>query len=153
MKTRKWLWWTVAVALTLVALGFTGLAGYRIGFMQGTGFKKQFAAQIQNNANGTQPTAPEQFNPHGRGFKGNDSRDFGGRGFDSKRGFDGRGFDNRGFDRRDSHSFFSLVGLALLALVVWLGYKYIKNSGWRLTRVTVEQEPVAEEPAPKKAKK
>jgi hypothetical protein len=61
----------------------------------------------------------------------------------------GQGFDNRGGDRRGGMSFFppifGLIHLVVLGLLIWLGYKFVKNSGWRLTRVAASPAPVASE--------
>jgi len=52
-----------------------------------------------------------------------------------------KGFDNNRInDRRDGGmSFFSpifgLIRLAVLGLLLWIGYKFVKKSGWRLSRV------------------
>jgi hypothetical protein len=155
MKTRKWLWWTLTIVLTLVVLGFTGLAGYRVGLMQGASVAR--TALKSRSADDKAATDQQQMPPQMRGFEGKDFPDFHGQNLGPGQRFDGRKFDR--FGGRGGFSFFSplfgLLRLAVLALLIWLGYKYVKNSGWRLTRVTAEPAPAAEEePAPKtRAKK
>ena len=152
MKTRKWIWWTLAVIFTLVALTAAGFAGYRVGYMQGLVANpnaKDFMAGPFWHGQGRMQNLGKNFDQRGSV----PAQEFGGRQFDR---FGGRNFDR--FDRRGGFSFFAplfgLVRLAVLALLIWLGYKVVKNSGWRLTRVTAEPAPVAEEvPAPKRAKK
>ena len=154
MKTRKWLWWTLAIILTLVVLGFTGMAGYRVGLMQGA---RVAQTALQNeNADGKATTDQWQMPPHMRGFDGNDFRNFRSQDFGRGQDFNGRNFDR--FNGRGGFPFlaqlFGLVRLAVLAVLIWFGYKLVKNSGWRLTRVTAEPAPVAEEePVPKRSKK
>ena len=158
MKTRKWLWWTLTIVLTLVVLGFTGLAGYRVGLMQGTSVART-ALRIRNSDGKT--VAEQPVPSHLRGSEGKDYQNFPGQNFGPGQRFDAHSF-NR-FDRRTEFPFigfpflvplFGLVRLAVLAVLIWLGYKLVKNSGWRLTRVAAEPAPVVEEvPAPKRAKK
>jgi hypothetical protein len=158
MKTRKWIWWTLTIVLSLVVLGFTGLASYRIGVRQGTSTARvALKAQKADCATTAERPVPPQLH----GFEGKQFQNFPGQNFGPGQGFDGRNF-NR-FDRRGGFPFvgfpflgplFGLVSLAVLVLLIWLGYKLIKNSGWRLTRVTAEPAPaVEEEPEPKKRAK
>jgi len=141
MKTRKWIWWTLAVIFTLAAFTVIGFAGFRIGYVQGlkanpnaSNFMARPVWRGQGQAQNFDKNF-EQRNPvHAQRFGEKQNDRFGGRG----------------------HFGSPLAGLGtiiILGLLVWLGYKYVKNSGWRLTR-TVESEPVVvETPAPKKAKK
>lgn len=162
MKTKKWLWITLITILTIVALVGVGFAGYRLGLTQNPAVIKQLAElrtqrfnqmQKQNNqapnANIPQGKAPYQMwngqNPRMQGFdqRGN-----------FQRGFDPRFESGRGFDRGHRSGFFSplfgLVHLVILGALLWFGYKFIKNSGWKLVKVspapTVEQAPKSEEP-------
>jgi cytoskeletal protein RodZ len=57
-----------------------------------------------------------------------------------------RGFNNNFNERRDGgFSFlspiFGLIRLAVLGLLLWIGYKFVKNSGWRLTRTQASAAP------------
>ena len=152
MKTRKWIWWTLAVILTLVVLAAAGFAGYRVGYARGLTANpnaKDFMAGPFWRGQGHMQNLDKNFDQRGPV----PGQEFGGRQFDR---FDGRNFDR--FNGRGGFPFFAplfgLVRLAVLAVLIWLGYKLVKNSGWRLTRVTAEPAPVAEEvPAPKRAKK
>jgi cytoskeletal protein RodZ len=61
-----------------------------------------------------------------------------------------RGFANNFNERRDGgFSFlspiFGLIRLAVLGLLLWIGYKFVKNSGWRLTRAQASPTPSATE--------
>jgi predicted negative regulator of RcsB-dependent stress response len=131
MKTKKWLWITLVSILTLVILAGVGAAGYRLGLTQNPAVIQQLAdlraqrlSQLPNqganqmpkgNGNGISPQE-QGFNPHSNFDRGND-----------------RG---RGFDRRDGFAspLFGLIHLIILGALVWFGYKYIKNSGWKLVR-------------------
>jgi hypothetical protein len=127
MKNRKWLTYTLGVLLTLIALAVVGMAGFRVGMMQngafpsmGIGERPAFNQNVDKNDRGIQG-----FNP---GENGN---------IDIPRGY---GFNTRGFDRGHRGmpmlgGFFGLIHIALLALVLWFGYKLVQNSGWRFVRV------------------
>ena len=117
--------------------------GYRIGYNHG--------ARV-TIANGTAklPLQNKGFDPQnmpmhnfGNGFDPQDMpmHNFG-RGND--RGFN-RGFGPGGFGMMDRGMrgggigfFFSLIHIAVLGLIIWLVYKWFKNSGWTLTRQTVQ---------------
>ena len=152
MKTRKWIWWTLVVILTLVALTAAGFAGYRVGYMRGLAANpnaKDFVAGPFWHGQGHMQNLDKNFDQRGPV----PAQEFGGRQFDR---FGGRNFDR--FGGRGGFAFlaplFGLVRLAVLAVLIWFGYKLVKNSGWRLTRVTAEPAPaVEEEPAPKKRTK
>ena len=131
MKNKKWIWWTLTILLTLVILAGVGFAGYRMGVMQG--------------ANLTAEGAVFMFH-HGRGFDGGMMND----GF-SMHGFDhGRG----GFGERGGFGFFGplfgLLRLALLGGLIWLGYTFVKRSGWRVVKTAPTPTPVAAEVEEKK---
>lgn len=121
----------IVVAGILAGAGF---AGYRMGYMHGA----------QASADGTvtfvprqmpmhsfdQGIAPQNMPMHNFG-KGNDrgfNRGFGPGGF----GMQGRGMHGGRF------GFFSLFHLAVWGVVIWLAYKWFKNSGWTLTRQAVQ---------------
>lgn len=139
MKNTKWLWRILAVLLTLVVLAGVGFAGFRVGLVQGADLTAEELSTIFS---------------HRRGFdndgtpKAGDSREF-----DHRHDFDrGHGSDGRSFDRdgRSGFSFFSplfgLLKLAVLGGLVWLGYRFVKNSGWRLVK-TEPPAPAAETPS------
>jgi hypothetical protein len=147
MKNRKWLTYTLGVLLTLVVLGVVGVVGYRIGAMQNASFvhpsitqnfdggAQSMPKRFQNN--GMPPRMQENFHNNGgpQGMQANPHN----------QGFDNRG-NNRGGDRRGGMSFFppifGVIHLALLGLLLWGVFKLVKNSGWRLTRVTASPAPV-----------
>jgi len=149
MKNRKWLTYTLGTLLTLVVLAAVGGAGFRIGMMQNASFARPaFAHNFDGGRQAMQGNLPDnggpqsmQGNPHDNGWtqmQGNSQN----------RGFDNRG-NNRGDDRRgDGMGFFSpifgLIHLAMLGLLLWLGYKYVKKSGWRISRVQVEEKKESE---------
>jgi hypothetical protein len=106
----------------------------------------------QQNAQG-QGNVPQQFPPNGMmnpGWQqGFDQRGNFNQGFDPRSNFN-RGFDR--FDRRDNRGrdgfaspLFGLIHLLILGALIWFGYKYAKNSGWKLVReVPQPASPVAE---------
>jgi hypothetical protein len=152
MKNKKWLTYTLGALLTLVVLAVVGVAGFRIGMMQNVSLvRPTFAHNFDR--------APQlmQGNPQSKGegqftegnFPDNGERQGMEGGFQS---FGNRGND-RAFDRRDGGMrfppFFGLIHLAVLALLLWLGYKLVKKSGWRLTRVQATSATApAENPTP-----
>ena len=126
MKTKKWLWWALTIVLTLIVLAGVGFAGFRVGIAQAVNL----------------PDVMSFMHGHARGFDGNDMHnDFGGRGFDHG----GRNFGGRG-----GFSFFSplfgLIRLAVLGGLIWLGYTFVKRSGWRVVNVNASQAPAPVEP-------
>jgi hypothetical protein len=126
MKNRKWLTYTVGVLLTLVVLAIVGGAGFRIGMMQNASFARPAFA---HNFEGVPQAMQDNFKDNGgpQALQGN-SRN--------------QRFDNRGDDRRDGFSpIFGLFHLVVLGLLLWVGYKLVKNSGWRLTRVQAASAP------------
>ena len=141
----------MGILLTLVVLAVVGGAGFRIGMMQNTSFARppftrNFDGERQsmprNFQNGGIPQ-PMQENYHNNGgpqaMQGNPHN----------QGFDTRG-NNRGVDRRGGRlpffaPIFGLIHLALLGLLLWVVYKLVKNSGWRLTRVAASPAPAASE--------
>lgn len=116
MKNKKWIWWTLTIVLTLIVLAGVGFAGVRIGMTQAINL----------------PDGMSFMNGHAYGFNGNDMHN----------GFGGKGFDHGG---RGGFSFFSpLFGLLHLAVwggLIWLGYNFVKRSGWQVVKTA----PVVEE--------
>jgi hypothetical protein len=144
MKNKKWLTYTLGILLTLVVLAMVGGAGFRFGMMQNvSNTRPAFTHNFDSNPQ-AMPAMPgnfqrndgpqsmrENFQDHGKyqAMQGN-SRN--------------QGFNNR----RDSRlpflpPIFGLIHLAVLGLLIWIGYKIVKNSGWRLTRVQATPAPVA----------
>jgi hypothetical protein len=150
MKNRKWLTYTVGVLLTLVILAVVGGAGFRIGMMQNASFARPFFAH--NFDGGSQVMQGNSQNNGGNQSTQGNFHDNGGtqamQGNPHNQGFDNRG-NNRGNDRKGGISFFSpifgLIHFVVLGLLLWLGYKLVKKSGWRLTRAQVSPAPVANE--------
>lgn len=141
MKNTKWIWRFLAVLLTLVVLAGVGFAGFRVGLAQGADLTAEELSTIFSHGRGS------GFENDGAP-KAGDNRDFDhGHGFDRGHGSDGRGFDRGG---RGGFSFFSplfgLLKLAVLGGLVWLGYRFVKSSGWRLVK-TEPPAPVAETPS------
>ena len=146
MKNRKWLTYTLGILLTLAVLAVVGAVGFRIGTMQNASFAHPSFTQnfdggpqsmprnFQNG--GLPPRMQENFHNNGgpQGMQGNPHN----------QGFNNHG-NNFGFDRRGGMSFFppifGLIHLALLGLLIWVVYKLVKNSGWRLTHVAASPAP------------
>jgi hypothetical protein len=141
MKTKKWLWIALASILTLVVLAGVGAAGYRLGLTQNPAVIQQFAELRAQRA--------EQFQKQNAGQlpQQNDKT------FDPRSG-DGRGFDPHSkFDRRDDRGrggspFFGFFHLIVLGALLWFGYRYAKNSGWKLVRETPQPAPPVVQSAP-----
>ena len=132
MKNKKWLTYTLGILLTLIILAAVGAIGFRIGAAQNNSF-------VHPMMNGSAPT-------FGHGFDGGQMPNF------HQRGFEGRDFHGRGFDRGGRGGFispiFGLIKLAVLSALLWFGFRFIKNSGWRLTRDAVPASaPAASEPS------
>lgn len=154
MKTKKWIWISLAALLTLVVLVAVAGAGFRLGMTQNPAFiqqREELRAQRLNqmqkqDTNQESKSNDRMFNPHMQGF---DPRGNSGRGFDSRFQSD------RGFDRGRGGFFpplFGLIHLVILGALIWFGYKYVKNSGWKLVR-EVQPVPVVSEPANVEEKK
>lgn len=136
MKSKKWLTYTLGILLTFVVLAAVGGFGYRLGVTQSASF-----AKLTDGA-----TARAPFFAHGDGFDGNFNKGDWGR--------PSHGFDRGGVDRGDFHGgFFSpilgLIRLVVLGALVWLGYKLVKNSGWKLVKANASESaaPVTEQPS------
>lgn len=128
MKNKKWLTYTLGTLLTLIVLAAVGGVGFRIGMMQNvsamTGrpafahnFDGDFQPPMQGNRQNDGNPKSGQMNPHQDNFRGND----------------------RGGGSRFFSPIFGLIRLAALAALLWLGYKFVQKSGWKLTRVTQAQ--------------
>ncbi len=125
MKNKKWLTYTLGILLTLIVLAAVGGVGFRVGAMQSASLTR--SAFTHDFDGGLQFM---QGNSHDREFGNNREGD--------RRGGDGTSFFS---------PIFGLIHIALLGLLGWFGYKYVKNSGWRLTRVQATPAPVADETA------
>ena len=131
MKNKKWLTYTLGILLTLIILAAVGAVGFRIGSMQNNTF-------VHPMMNGAGPSFDH-------GFGNGQMPNF------HQQGFEGRDFHDRGFDRGGRGGFippiFGLIKLAVLGALLWFGFRFIKNSGWRLTRDAVPASaPAASEP-------
>jgi hypothetical protein len=131
MKTKKWLTYSLGILLTLIVLTAVGAAGFRVGMMQSTSFSHPtFSRNFETMPQAMQENFQRGSSPHA--MQGS---------------FERQEWDSRSNDRRDGGiNFFSpifgLIRLAVLGLLLWLGYKYIKNSGWRLTRAQAVAAPI-----------
>lgn len=116
MKNRKWIWWTLAVILSLIVLAGVGFIGFTVGATHGSQF-------TMNN--------PHFMPAHGQGFTNGRMHDgFGMQDYGHGRGFDGRaGFPFFAFP------LFGLLRLVFWVGVIWLAVVLIKRSGWRIVNV------------------
>jgi hypothetical protein len=160
MKNKKWLTYTLGILLTIVVLAAVGGAGFRIGMMQNTSFARApFAhnfvgvsqpmqGNLQDNSGPHQPTQGDSQNNSGnQSAQGNDNPQPMQRNLPNNgrpQGMPGnarfQGFDDHGNMPFFPH-IFGLIHLAVLGLLVWLGYKFVKNSGWRIVRVATSPAP------------
>ena len=127
MKNRKWLTYTLGALLTLIALAVVGMAGFRIGMMQTGAFPRMGIAErpaFNQNVDKNDPNSQEA-NPNGNDDRTPQGNNFNPRGFD--RGH--RGMPMLG-------GLFGLIHVAILALLLWFGYKLVQNSGWKFVRVS-----------------
>lgn len=121
MKNKKWLWITLTTLLTLVVMIGVAGAGFQAGLTQNANFLNSngITAHFSHENNFEQHHGS---NPHTM-----------------------QGFEQGGFNRHGARGFlapiFGLFQLTLIGLVLWFGYKFIKNSGWKITRTV----PVADE--------
>ena len=140
MKNKKWLWVTLTALLTLIVLAVVAAAGFRLGAAQSAALiqRQDFRAQKLNSSQNT--NNGEAVNPHGQEFNQIPNEQMynpHAQGFDSRLQFE-RGFNNeRGFSRRGEFfsPLFGLLHLLILGAALWLIYKLVKNSGWRLIHV------------------
>lgn len=142
MKNRKWLTYTLGILLTLAVLAVVGAAGFRIGTMQNASFTHPSFTQ---NLDGGAQTIPRNFQNGDMPQRMQENFHKNGGPQAMQENPHNQGFDNRGFDRGGRMSFFppifGLMHLALLGLLLWVVYKLVKNSGWRLTRVAASPAP------------
>ena len=121
----------IVVAGVLAGAGF---ACYRIGYNHGALASADgtvtFVPRLMPMHNFYQVFDPQDMPMHNFG-KGNE------RGFDRGFGPGGFGMMGRGMHGRGM-GFFSLIHIALLGVIIWLAYKWFKNSGWTLTRQAVQ---------------
>lgn len=108
MKTSKWVNYLLVTILALIALGAVGFFAYRFGLAQG-------AAAVTSGA------SPFFMHRFGMGFGGpnGNMHVFGGH-------MRGRFF----------FPFFGLGRLLFYGLLIWIGYKLIQGSGWKLVKET-----------------
>jgi len=139
---KKVLLTLLGIIVVVGVLAGAGFAGYRIGYMRSATASADGTAFVPRNA--PMHNFDKNFNPQDMPMynfgRGND------RGFN--RGFGPGGYEM--MDRGGHGGFFSLIHLVILGFFIWLAYKLIKNSGWKLalTRQAVESpkvEPAATE--------
>ncbi len=131
MKTKKWLWITLSTLLGLVLLAGAAMAGFRYGVTQSDAFVKMQETRMQQKLE----EAPKVDGKNAAGF-------------DPHAKFD-RGY---GRGRGGFSPLFGLVHLVILGALIWFGYKYAKNSGWRITREAQVAPAVIETPDVEKKK-
>jgi len=114
----------LGIILVVGVLAGAGFAGYRIGYRQ--------AATVSKD--GTKQPAPRNrdFGLQGtpmHNFGNNSDRDF-------NRGFGPGGFGMRSHGMRFGFfpPFMFLVHIAVWGLVIWLAFRLIKGSGWKISR-------------------
>jgi len=140
MKNKKWLTYTLGILLTLVVLAAVGGAGFRIGMMQKNPSFTRAADEM-----GRSPFTNEFDGEHPQALQGN-PREGNNGGFEDRQGNrPNQSFGNRGNDRRGGMPFFppifGIIRLVVLGLLIWIGYKLVQKSGWRLTRVAASPAP------------
>jgi hypothetical protein len=147
MKNKKWLTYTLGTLLTLIVLSVVAVAGFRAGMLQNASLTRPAFAhnfdgeRLPMQRNFDDKTMPQimQENPHNIGgpqaMQGN-SR---------SQGFDMHSHGRRGGGFSFLSPIFGLVRLAVLGLLIWIGYKFVKNSGWRVVRVATPPAPVEAE--------
>ena len=129
MKINKWTRVTLTILLTLIVLAGVAGVSFRMGAMQNA----VFAGNDERMAQRFQSFG------HMQGFEDN----FKGQRSDPRMM---RGFDHGDFGRGSFFSpFFGLIKLAVLGALLWLGFKFVKNSGLQLTRVQASPTPAANE--------
>lgn len=118
---KKWTIYTLGFVIALIALGAVGMAGFRAGIMQSASFEN-FALQAKQNGDAQSPYFYDNFRGgghHGYGMRGGNHMGYWGHGFGGGMFFS---------------PLFGLLHLAALGLIGWFIYKWIKNSGWKLTK-------------------
>ena len=148
MKNKKWLAYTLVTLLTLVILVVVAGAGFRIGLMQNESFKTQsFPRNFDNSARPIPGNFPGFGGP--QAMDRNSLQDFD-RFQDKQSRTDFPGFNKSGYDRHARglnllSIIFGLIHLAVLGLLIWLGYKLFQKSGWRLTHAAASPAPTSSE--------
>ena len=127
MKNKKWLTYTLGTLLALAVLAAVGGAGYRIGMMQNKSFARDFNGAPSAMQRNFKENSGDQRMPGN--FHSNGGPQF------MQENPHNRGFYNRGDTRggRFFFPFFGLVHLAVMGLIIWVVYKLVKKSGWRLS--------------------
>ncbi len=135
MKNKKWLTYTLGILLTLIILAAVAGASFRVGMMQNASFTRP---SMTHNFDGAPQAMQGNFHDNGRpqAMQG-DSQN---KGFDNNRGSDRRGGGMSSFS-----PIFGLIRIVVLGLLLWIGYKFVKKSGWRLTRAAVSPAPTTSE--------
>jgi hypothetical protein len=146
MKNKNWLKYTIGILLTLIVLTVVAGAGYHVGRMQSVNF-----ARVGRD---THPSFTHEGN-NIQGMPGNFQRGNMPQNFQRQASGNDLNFqpNHRGFP---SHfPVFGLIQFVILALLLWVVYKLVKNSGWRLslTRVSPAPAPVTDMPAAAEVKK
>jgi hypothetical protein len=149
MQNKRWIWWTLAVIFTLVALTAAGLAGYRVGYGRG----------MTENPNAKDFLAGPVW--HGQGHGQNPDGNFDKRDAYPIQQFGGKQIDRFGGRHPFASPLAGLAGLIVLGLIIWLGYRLVTGlagkQGWQLA-LTFNTKDAAESVAdqkvePKRAKK
>lgn len=150
MKTKKWQNYTLSVLLTLIVLVVVAGAGVRVGMTQNASIMRpSFTRDFDGS-----PRAM-QVNPHNQAMQENPQGDDGVQGYaKNDRGPQSMqgNFQSRGLDTRRDGGFpflspiFGLIRIVALGLLLWVGYTFVKRSGWRLSfsKVAATPQPVAE---------
>jgi len=132
MNNKKWLKYTAGILLILVFLAVVGATGLLIGKGKNLSFLKvmhgtERSSFMEKHGGEDKQTMKKNQQQDDGGFQGMQGRPH------------DRGFDNRGNNRHDGRDFFpplfGLFRLAVLGLLIWVGYTLFQKSGWRLTRV------------------
>lgn len=167
MKNKKWLTYTLGTLLTLIVLAAVAGISFRIGMTQNASlarpaFVRNFNDMPQemrkNNQNNGGPQE-EQGNPQKNGGQQRPQGNSQYNDWNQMPGNrQGQEIDHGGF--RGEMTFFpiifGLIYLMVLGLLIWVVYKLVKNSGWRLTRSEANPAPaqaVSVEEVKKKASK
>jgi hypothetical protein len=146
MKTNKWLSWFLGIVISLAALGAVGFYTFRMGYSQGastmhTAMQAQIDAAADKTGK-TDGTTTAQVLPPFFGHQHGFGDDFGFMDHDQMMGYGqfGRGMMNGGRMMGGQFGFggffpiFGLFQLAFWGLVIWVAYKLISNSGWKLVK-------------------
>lgn len=137
MKNKKWLNYTLGVLITLIVLAGVAGAGFRAGMMQNPPMARVMNGMYPPLAHDNFDKLSQQTQGDFRGDKGQTMRND----FQGQAPRDGRELDFRGGGYRFPFPIFGLVQLAVLGLVVWVIYKLVKKSGWRLALSKVSSTP------------